>query len=239
MKKFFYLIAAIALFNGVNAQAVGIGTNVPNTNAVVDIFSTNKGMLIPRILDTANVNNPIEGLIIYNRNTRSPYYYDGSKWLSLGGRPPSTQSTNTDRMTYQVSGPGFSNNEQPLLSLSNGVSLTTNIGAGGLTAGSRNFSDFNFMKEMDINSKTFNLGAIIGTKYASIEIKLYASGASVPYVSYRYKNVIISSYQISASAGGGPVTESMSVAFENYGFKDWVNNVEFGFNLINGALSTY
>ena len=218
---------------------VGVGTTTPNSNAVLDIFSSNKGVLIPRILDTATVANPMEGLIIYNKNTKSPYYYNGSQWLSLGGRLPNAMGTTTDKITYQVTGSGFSTAEMEMLSLSHGASNPTTISGGQLiTTGPSSLSSFNLAKEMDINSKSFNLATVLGTKFASSEFKLYASGATVPYASYRYKDVIFESYQASGSAGSSLI-ESISVAFENYGFKDWVNNQEFGYNLITRSITAY
>jgi type VI protein secretion system component Hcp len=239
MKKLFFLIAAITGMLTVAAQTVGIGTVNPNSNAVLDIFSTNKGVLIPRILDTATVTSPLEGLIIYNKNTRSPYYYDGARWLSLGGRLPNNSATTTDRMTYQVTGGSFSSTEEPVYSFSHGTSNPTTISGGGLIGSNVSVSPFNYMKEFDINSKSFNMSALVGVLLPSIEFKVYATGATIPYLSYRYKNIMIESYQMSASAGAGPPIESVSIAFENYGFKDWVNNVEFGYNLVTKTITAY
>lgn len=238
MKKLFYGIAVMAWIAGADAQTVGVGTTVPDSAAVLDIFSTNKGVLIPRVLDTASVTKPLEGLIIYNKNSRSPYYYNGSQWLSLGARLPSSMSTSTDKITYQVSGTGFSATEEEVLSLSQGVSNPTSISGGGLISSSPSLSTINIMKEMDINSVALNKAPMLGTKFASIEIKLYAAGSSIPYASYRLKEAIIESYQVSVSAGSSLI-ESVSIAFENYGFKDWVQNQEFGFNVITKTISTY
>ena len=241
MKKLFFLLVAIVSVISVNAQNVGVGTTVPDSSAVLDIFSTNKGVLIPRVLDTANVQKPLEGLIIYNKNTKSPFYYDGGRWLSLGARLPTTAGTNTARITYQVTGSGFSTTEVEMFSLSHGASNPTMIGGGGLVpSGTSSLSTFNFMKELDINSKSFNLATLLGTKFASIEFKLYETQAStIPYASYRYRNVIFESYQVSGSSGGGSLTESISVAFEIYGFKDWANSQEFGYNVVTQTVTTY
>jgi len=228
----------MAIVFGTNAQTVGVGTNLPDSNAILDIFSTSKGVLIPRILDTANVPKPLEGLIIYNKNTKSPYYYNGSQWLSLGGRLPSNMSTTTDRITYVVTGSGFGTTEKEIYAYSTGVTTPTGTSGGGIIGGNPSFSSFNFTKTLDINSKALNLATIVGTKFSAIEFKFYATGAVVPYISYRLRNVIIESYQVSGAAGG-EVMESISIAYEIYGFKDWVNSMEFGFNVINKTVTTY
>lgn len=89
MKKLIYLIMAMACIAFADAQTVGIGTTTPNNNSVLDIFSTNKGFLIPRINDTLNVSNPLEGMMIYNKNIKAPYFHNGNQWLSWEpGFPP-------------------------------------------------------------------------------------------------------------------------------------------------------
>lgn len=237
MKKIYFVIALLASIN-VHAQNVGIGTATPNPSSVLDISSPNKGVLIPRVLDTATINNPMEGLIIYNKNTKSPYYYNGSQWLSLGGRLPNNMATSTDRITYVVTGTGFSAVEREIYASSNGVSTPVSVGPGGITSGAASFSSFIFSKPLDVNSKALNQAAIVGTKYSSIEFKFYATGAVVPYISYKLRNAVIESYQVGGSMGG-EVTESISIAFEIYGFKDWVNSTEFGYNLVTKAITTY
>jgi len=71
-------------------QNVGInttGTN-PDASAMLDIMSSTKGLLIPRV-DIINVNTaapitaPTTSLLVYNTNVASGvgyYYWDGSKW---------------------------------------------------------------------------------------------------------------------------------------------------------------
>ena len=48
MKQIFTLLAAVVLNASTYAQ-VGIGTTNPNTSAALDITSTTKGFLIPRM----------------------------------------------------------------------------------------------------------------------------------------------------------------------------------------------
>ena len=66
-----------------NAQ-VGIGTTTPNAGAELDIVSTDKGLLIPR-LETTAVNTPVDGMMIYQPSDQSFYYYKGTVWTKIGG----------------------------------------------------------------------------------------------------------------------------------------------------------
>jgi hypothetical protein len=79
--------------------SVGIGSNpTPDSSAVLDLNSSNKGFLPPRIaLQAKNiaapVSNPTQGLMVYNTATSgnapnqvSPgyYYWEGAEWVTLG-----------------------------------------------------------------------------------------------------------------------------------------------------------
>lgn len=77
----------------VTGQSIGIGTTSPNANSVLDVYSSNKGLLIPRIaLTSSSTALPLSafttGMTIYNTsliNDVSPGYYisDGTKWNKL------------------------------------------------------------------------------------------------------------------------------------------------------------
>ncbi|OQP68572.1 hypothetical protein [Niastella populi] len=63
---------ALLLISTTYGQSVGIGTSQPNASAALDIQSSNKGLLIPRI-DVAAVAAPANGLMIFNVNPSSAY----------------------------------------------------------------------------------------------------------------------------------------------------------------------
>jgi trimeric autotransporter adhesin len=61
---------------------VGIGTAVPNASSIVDIFSTSRGLLIPR-LTTAQRNaivGPAGGLLIFQTDGVKGFYYYDAGW---------------------------------------------------------------------------------------------------------------------------------------------------------------
>jgi hypothetical protein len=74
---------------------VGIGTSSPAASAQLEVNSTNKGFLLPRISLTGTssadpVISPVTGLLIYNTATISDvnpgfYYWSGSAWIRLIG----------------------------------------------------------------------------------------------------------------------------------------------------------
>jgi FG-GAP repeat len=67
------------------AQNVGIGTNSPNSSAALDVSSTNKGMLIPRLTTTQRngISNPATGLMVFDTDKGSVMFYDGNSWRAL------------------------------------------------------------------------------------------------------------------------------------------------------------
>lgn len=61
---------------------VGIGTSSPEACALLHVDTREKGFLPPR-MDTSqrdNISSPVEGLIIWNYDTRTIEVYDGSNW---------------------------------------------------------------------------------------------------------------------------------------------------------------
>jgi hypothetical protein len=64
--------------------AVGINTNTDaNSSAQLEIASTNKGFLPPRMATTNSISTPATGLQIYNTTTNANQYYDGTNWQSV------------------------------------------------------------------------------------------------------------------------------------------------------------
>jgi hypothetical protein len=67
-----------------NSKAVGIGTD--NPQGALDITSTTKGFLPPRMThDQRSLLMPVEGLMIYNTTSQKPNYYNGTVWKNFDG----------------------------------------------------------------------------------------------------------------------------------------------------------
>src|ERR1051325_10907788 len=68
---------------------VGIGTNTPNPSAILDVLSTNKGILVPRVTTVqrlAIATGPTtQGLLVYDTNFECYFYWNTttSQWISL------------------------------------------------------------------------------------------------------------------------------------------------------------
>lgn len=69
----------------VQAQNIGIGTAVPNVNAVLEVKSSSKGILIPRMDSVARKNIPnTKGLMVYDTTSNSFWFNNGTQWSQVG-----------------------------------------------------------------------------------------------------------------------------------------------------------
>ena len=75
------LLLVLIGLNTTNAQ-VGIGTTSPDASASLELQSTTKGFLPPRMDSDArnNINSPAEGLTIYNTDEKCLQWYDTNGW---------------------------------------------------------------------------------------------------------------------------------------------------------------
>ncbi|MEO7046863.1 MAG: tail fiber domain-containing protein, partial [Ferruginibacter sp.] len=81
-------IFSIILFstNMANAQNIGISADgsTPNANAMLDIKSGTKGLLIPRTSTTSRLAIPnTKGLLVYDSTLASFWYNDGTAWQQI------------------------------------------------------------------------------------------------------------------------------------------------------------
>ena len=78
-----------------NAQ-VGIGTASPNSSAQLEVNSTTRGFLAPRMTqqEATDIVNPATGLLIYQTDgTAGFYYFDGATWKSGLGKDGASGAT--------------------------------------------------------------------------------------------------------------------------------------------------
>ncbi|MBV5281080.1 MAG: hypothetical protein JZU53_01465 [Paludibacter sp.] len=144
-KVFACLILFVAISEGVNAQsdgAVGIGVRIPNASAMLDVSSTNKGVLLPRVKLTAiddktTVTAPVDGLIVYNVDggaiAAGYYYFKGTQWhllmdgnTSLSGDVTGSLGNTTVNKLKGIALPSGTLNDQDVLQYDNATSKWVN-----------------------------------------------------------------------------------------------------------------
>ena len=110
MTKLFIALFLLASAGGALSQSVGINNATPHSSAVLDVKSTTKGVLVPRMnsVQRGAITTPAAGLLVYDTDTNSFWFYNGSAWSNLSasgsvgwalggnsGTNPSTQFVGT------------------------------------------------------------------------------------------------------------------------------------------------
>lgn len=77
--KAIFLPTLFLLISATACAQVGIGTTTPDTAAALDVASSSKALIVPRLTNTAMnaIQVPVEGMIVYNT--------DSSKFFGYGG----------------------------------------------------------------------------------------------------------------------------------------------------------
>lgn len=81
------LSAALMVASFTTFAQVGVGTTTPNASAVLDVTSTTRGFLLPRMTEVQMnaIVSPVEGLMVYCNNCfpKGTYQYDGFLFQGL------------------------------------------------------------------------------------------------------------------------------------------------------------
>lgn len=226
-------VIAIALVWAVPLHAqIGIGTVNPSSNAVLDVNSANKGLMLPRLADTGSVSNPSAGLMIFNMQAKALAFHDGARWTNLG----SNEST-ADSLTYTFIArpPGLHPGIFPLFTLTNSITHS------GLSNADPVFAGIKIMKPLDANS--VGIAQLVATQLYGpgggntvLEIKSYTRGAATPNFSIKLTEAKFLGYQVSLVSG---LKESIDITARIYGYKNWIDNTSFSINALTGALGNY
>jgi hypothetical protein len=91
--KFLLCIGVCVFLSQDLFSQVGIGTENPDESAVLELESTEKGFLPPRMSTLErdnNINNPAEGLTIYNTDKKILQFFNGIEWMNFDGTSAKT-----------------------------------------------------------------------------------------------------------------------------------------------------
>lgn len=103
----------------VNIDANG---SSPNQSAMLDVKSTSKGVLVPRMTTSQrnNINSPAKGLLVFDTSTNTFWFYNGSTWKDIGLDTTLTESQvdnyviNNGYLTNEIDGDPFNELELPV-----------------------------------------------------------------------------------------------------------------------------
>ena len=127
------LISVLSILFAFSIQAqVGIGTETPNASSLLDLSSTSKGILVPRMTENQKnaISTPAQGLLVFQTNGTVGFYsYDGSSWLHL--------IDGSSKGLYFGPGTGNGNNN-----LAVGTSMGSGTGVRNTAIGSRALENY-------------------------------------------------------------------------------------------------
>lgn len=144
MKKRILNISLILLLGSTGSVLAqqGIGTNRPDKSAAVDIKSTNKGLLIPRMqlswdgtkISAPTIDSPAQGLLVYNLTTVTNvpegfYYFSNDLWNPIGVSELENSETTiitgngTASLPYQVQVKTADSNTLGIVKPGNGLTI--------------------------------------------------------------------------------------------------------------------
>jgi hypothetical protein len=104
-----YLLTVVMVHFGIAQQNVAINSTgtLPHASAQLDISSTTKGVLIPRMngMQRVLITSPATGLLVFDVTTNSFWYYDGMSWINLAASSTSwllNGNTGTNPLTNYI-----------------------------------------------------------------------------------------------------------------------------------------
>lgn len=128
MKKILTVALALSSFAALAQQSgnVGIGTKNPDPSALLDLSSTTKGLLLPRMTQAQRdaIKNPVAGLIVYQTDQAiGTYTYNGTTWQPSNAKIGEALGTGA----WDLNGNPTADNSN-FLGVPSGVKLTFKIG---------------------------------------------------------------------------------------------------------------
>lgn len=223
------------------AQNVGIGTANPHGSAALDITSTSKGLLLPRVVDTLNVAAPAEGLVVYNRADKAPNYFDGSRWNNVADARNNYVPVD-GFIRYSVTGVASIGGIPVQTGLLNAIDYDNAFRVPRVASGAgqlRGLDSVILEKEFDGNSIVFKRALLGGNIIPTIEIQQFLPAAATPFYTVKMTNARVLEQSVYISEKTGRLTEKYSFVVEIIGFRDVVNGKSFGYNVINNSTTTY
>lgn len=163
------VVSFILLHLAISAQ-VGIGTNTPDNSAMLEVNSTNRGLLTPRMtqIQRNGITSPQTGLLIYQTDGLSGFYlYGGTSWIRLAqesfgdvksgvqaadhagwvlldGRSISTLSSSQQAIANSLGFSGTLPNANNAFLVQNGTSIGSISGSNTTTLSQANLPNVNF-----------------------------------------------------------------------------------------------
>ncbi len=190
------------------SNGVGIGTATPATTALLDISSTTKGFIGPR-MTTTQVNaiaTPAEALEAYDLTTHQKKYYNGTSWIAIGAGDVAGPASATANAVAR-----FDSTTGKLIK--NSVVIISDLGAitsSNYSTGIAHFdSSGNITSSSIVNADIDAAAAIVDTKLATIATALKVSNSATTATSVNTNSAIVAR-DGSGNFAAGTITASLT-----------------------------
>ena len=145
--KYYITLVNLLILSTISSAQVGIGTSSPAGSSQLDITSTTKGLLPPRMTTSQRdaISSPATGLQIYNTDNRAIETFSGTsgEWLTLGrGKGALNTNTAIGVKALNANTTGYQNTAIGYQSLSSNTTGYGNTGIGYMPI-KTNVSGFN------------------------------------------------------------------------------------------------
>lgn len=89
-----WMIIVLMLFANVTVAQMGIGTTTPEISSMLDVRSTSKGFLAPRMTTVQRnaIASPANGLVVYDTDLSSLYFFNGTVWSAIDSQGGATRN---------------------------------------------------------------------------------------------------------------------------------------------------
>ena len=150
---------------------IGIGTDSPNANAIIDMTSSDKGLLIPRMNTAARLGIGTalseKGLLVFDLDENLFYYWNGVRWIPF---PKDLDNTNElQTLSFDSS--------SSQLTISGGNTVELNIPSSGSTSNTGPTFIDPVVLQNGIGPTTFTVDATAHIPSTATAILLEAEGA--------------------------------------------------------------
>ena len=214
---------------------IGIGTTSPAATAALDIESTTKGLLIPRLTQTQRdaIQSPASGLMIFCTNCAAqgqPQFYNGTSWNSMlksasllnGTSDPGANTGANDDFfinttSNQLFGPKASGSWPAGISMvgPSGTNGTNGILSSGSAAGNTPY--WNGTNWVVSSSNIYNNGTNVGIGTSSPTVKFDVTGAgrfittTLPLTLTSTNNTVYQAFKFNSTTDVGQIGNGTGV----------------------------
>ncbi len=236
MKRIFILLVTVFLAQTVFSQvAVNNSGNAADASAMLDVSSTSKGMLVPRMTTSQRtaISSPATGLLVFDTSTKSFWFYDAgvSGWMEIKASNNNSTLADADEDT-KVEVEKTADND--MISFSQAGIEYFQMKNGRLNIENTGSSVFigNLAGEHDNLSDNYNVfvGQLAGKENTSGDYNVAVGAVSFSTNTTGSENVALGSYALSNSP-----TASKNVAVGSYAlYSDSADyNVALGYKALN------